>query len=58
MKYIEPAFFLVTKAATWLWYDIVICIDHPHTHNGNYVLMLQYLGPRGLYSNVKGLLFF
>ena len=30
-------FFLATKEATWLWFGMVIGIDHPHTHSGNYV---------------------
>ena len=33
-KYKGPAFFLATKAATWLWFGMVIGSDHPHTHDG------------------------
>ena len=30
----KARFFLATKAATWLWFGMVIGSDHPHTHNG------------------------
>ena len=30
----RACFFLATKAATWLWFGMVISIDDPYTHNG------------------------
>ena len=33
-RYKGPAFFLASKAATCLWFGVVIGIDYPHTHIG------------------------
>ena len=43
-----------TKAATWFWFGMVICIDHPHTHNGKYAPYVEVCGPRGPIFKYKG----
>ena len=48
------AFILATKAASWLWFGMVIDIDHPHTHNGNYVPNVALCGPQGPIFKYKG----
>ena len=35
-EYKGAVFFLAIKATTWLWFGMVICIHHPHIHNGKY----------------------
>ena len=45
---------LATKAASWLWFGMVIDIDHPHTHNGNYVPYVALFGPQGPIFKYKG----
>ena len=41
-------FFLAGKAATWLWFGVVIRIDHAHIRNGKFVTYVEVCGPRGL----------
>ena len=53
----RPCFFLVTKKASGLWFGMNIGIYHPYTHNGNTPHILVHMGPRGKYSNIKGLRF-
>ena len=48
------AFLLATKAACWLWFGKVIGIDHPHTHDGNYVPYVAVCGPQGPIFKYKG----
>ena len=50
-------FFLATKAATWLWFGMVIGIDHPHTNNSKYATYFEVYGPQGPILKYKGLLF-
>ena len=42
-----------------LWFGIVIRINHPHIHKVNRPIphMFMDVGLRGLYQNIKGLLF-
>ena len=53
-KFKGYAFFLATKAASWLWFGMVIGIDHPHTHNGNVVPFIAVCGPQGPIFKYKG----
>ena len=48
------AFFLATKAASWLWFGMVIGIDHPHTNNGKFVPFIAVCGPQGPIFKYKG----
>ena len=50
----RDAFFLATKAASCLWFGMVIGSDHPHTHNGNYVPYVAVCGPQGPLFKYKG----
>ena len=64
MKYVGPRgpymlisrthFFLATKAATWLWFGMVIGIDHPHTNNSLYATSFEVYGPQGPILKYKG----
>ena len=51
-------FFLATKAATWLWFGMVIGIDHLHIHNGKFAPYVEVCGPRGPIFEYKGAVFF
>ena len=53
-KFKGYAFFLATKAASLLWFGMVIGIDHPHTHNGNFVPFIAVCGPQGPIFKYKG----
>ena len=48
------ACFLATKAASWLWFGMVIGIDHPHTQSGNYGPHVAICGPQGPILKYKG----
>ena len=50
--------FLATKAATWLWFGMVIGIDHPHTHSGKYTQYVEAYGPQGPIFKYEGSAFF
>ena len=56
-KIIKYAFFLATKAASWLWFGMVIGIDHPLTHDGNYVPHVAVCVPQGPLFKYKGAAF-
>ena len=68
LKYVGPrgpymlisraCFFLATKAATWLWFGMVIGIDHPHTNNSKYATYFEVYGPQGPILKYKGPAFF
>ena len=45
-------FFLATKAATWLWFGMVIGIDHPHTNNSKYATYFEVYGAPGAYIKI------
>ena len=47
-------FFLATKAATWLWFGMVIGIDHSHTNNSKYATYFEAYGPQGPILKYKG----
>ena len=51
---IKGCLFLATKAASCLWFGMVIGSDHPHTHNGNYVPYVAVCGPQGPLFKYKG----
>ena len=64
LKYVGPKglylnikgllFFLAIKATTWLWFGMVICIHHPHMHNGKYTPYVELCGPQGPISKIEG----
>ena len=54
LKIQRACFFLATKAATWLWFGMVIGIDHPHTNNSNYATYFEVYGPQGPILKYKG----
>ena len=53
-KYKGACCFLATKEPTWLWFGVVIGIDHPHTHCGNCVSHVSVCGPQGPILKYKG----
>ena len=53
----EYSIFLGTKAATLLWFVMVVDIFLPHTHSGKYALYVKDVGTWGLYLKIEGLLF-
>ena len=46
---IKACFFIATKAATQLWFGMVIGIDYPHILSGTHTYMLKDVSPRGPY---------
>ena len=55
---VKGLLFLATKAATWLWFGMVIGIDHLHIHNGKFVPYVEVCGPQGPIFEYKGPAFF
>ena len=55
---IKGCLFLATKAATWLWFGMVIGIDHLHIHNGKFAPYVEVYGPQGPIFEYKGAVFF
>ena len=54
---LQAQLFLGNQESQWALVGMVIGIYHPHTHDGNMLHMLVHMGPKGKYSNIKGLLF-
>ena len=50
----RACFFLATKAATWLWFGMVIGNDHPHPHNAKYAPYVEVYGPQRPIYKCKG----
>ena len=57
-EYKGAVFFLAIKTTTWLWFQVgmVICIHHPHIHNGKYTPYVELCGLQGPISKIKGAL--
>ena len=53
-KNAKACFFLVIKAANWLWFGMVIGIDHPQPHNVKYAPYVEVYGPQGPIYKYKG----
>ena len=47
-------FFLVTKAVTRLYFDMMIGIGYSNTHNGNFLQYVEEGGPQGPIFKYKG----
>ena len=54
IKIKRACFFSATKAANWLWFDMVIGNDHPHTNNSKYATYVEVYGPQGPIFKYKG----
>ena len=50
----EYSIFPSTKAATLLWFGVMIDINHPHTAVVNMPHMLKNVDPRSLHLNKEG----